>query len=172
MQYDVASDEYREILKSRIMDQVEKYFMLIVFSMYCKQVYFHHLRIILVWEGNFVQNFGVNNIMIYMFMYLPSSWWAICFWIVYLCSWWLITIPQYLLFMLHFLQVFNLFHVSRLAQMVSVNHLANGSTLQITETWSKLAKANWSGRGKFQMTRSTIWRLCWKLTTSMIIFQR
>jgi len=37
MQYDVASDEYREILKSRIMDQVEKYFMLIVFSMYCKQ---------------------------------------------------------------------------------------------------------------------------------------
>ena len=68
MQYDVASDEYREILKSRIMDQVEKYFMLIVFSMYCKQVYFHHLRIILVWEGNFVQNFGVNNIMIYMFM--------------------------------------------------------------------------------------------------------
>lgn len=38
MQYDVASDEYREILKSRIMDQVEKYFMLIIFSMYCKQV--------------------------------------------------------------------------------------------------------------------------------------
>ena len=38
MQYDVASDEYREYLKERIMDQVEKYFMLIVFSLYCKQV--------------------------------------------------------------------------------------------------------------------------------------
>jgi len=37
MQYDVASDEYREYLKERIMDQVEKYFMLIVFSLYCKQ---------------------------------------------------------------------------------------------------------------------------------------
>ena len=38
MQYDVASDEYREVLKTRIMDQVEKYFMLIVFSLYCKKV--------------------------------------------------------------------------------------------------------------------------------------
>ena len=38
MQYDVASDEYRDILKERIMDQVEKYFMMIVFSMYCKKV--------------------------------------------------------------------------------------------------------------------------------------
>merc|ERR1712113_912629 len=37
MQYDVASDEYREYLKERIMDQGEKYFMLIVFSLYCKQ---------------------------------------------------------------------------------------------------------------------------------------
>ena len=34
MQYDVASDEYREVLKERIMDQVEKYFMLIIFSLY------------------------------------------------------------------------------------------------------------------------------------------
>ena len=38
MQYDVASDEYREVLKTRIMDNVEKYFMLIVFSLYCKKV--------------------------------------------------------------------------------------------------------------------------------------
>jgi len=38
MQYDVASDEYREILKTRIMDNVEKYFMLIVFSLYCKKI--------------------------------------------------------------------------------------------------------------------------------------
>ena len=38
MQYDVASDEYREVLKERIMDQVEKYFMLIIFSLYAKQV--------------------------------------------------------------------------------------------------------------------------------------
>ena len=38
MQYDVASDEYRDYLKERIMDQVEKYFMLIIFSLYCKQV--------------------------------------------------------------------------------------------------------------------------------------
>ena len=37
MMFDVASDEYREILKTRIMDQVEKYFMLIIFSLYCKQ---------------------------------------------------------------------------------------------------------------------------------------
>merc|ERR1712112_533117 len=37
MQFDVASDEYREYLKERIMDQVEKYFMMIVFSLYCKQ---------------------------------------------------------------------------------------------------------------------------------------
>ena len=57
MQYDVASDEYREILKSRIMDQVEKYFMLIVFSMYCKQVYFHHLRIYLSSGGQFCTKF-------------------------------------------------------------------------------------------------------------------
>ena len=39
MQYDVASDEYREVLKTRIMDNVEKYFMLIVFSLYCKKVH-------------------------------------------------------------------------------------------------------------------------------------
>jgi len=38
MQYDVASDEYRDVLKERIMDQVERYFMLIVFSLYCNQV--------------------------------------------------------------------------------------------------------------------------------------
>ena len=38
MQFDVASDEYREVLKNRIMDQVEKYFMMIIFSLYCKQV--------------------------------------------------------------------------------------------------------------------------------------
>ena len=38
MQYDVASDEFREILKTRIMDNVEKYFMFIVFSLYCKKV--------------------------------------------------------------------------------------------------------------------------------------
>ena len=38
MQYDVASDEYREVLKTRIMDNVEKYFMFIVFSLYCKKV--------------------------------------------------------------------------------------------------------------------------------------
>merc|ERR1719251_592759 len=37
MQFDVASDEYREVLKNRIMDQVEKYFMMIIFSLYCKQ---------------------------------------------------------------------------------------------------------------------------------------
>ena len=38
MMFDVASDEYREILKTRIMDQVEKYLLLIIFSLYCKQV--------------------------------------------------------------------------------------------------------------------------------------
>jgi len=38
MQYDVASDQYRDVLKTRIMDQVEKYFMFIVFSLYCKEV--------------------------------------------------------------------------------------------------------------------------------------
>jgi len=38
MQYDVASDNYLPILKERIMDQIEKYFMLIVFSLYCKEV--------------------------------------------------------------------------------------------------------------------------------------
>ena len=37
MNFDVASDEYRDVLKERIMDQVEKYFMLIIFSLYCKQ---------------------------------------------------------------------------------------------------------------------------------------
>ena len=41
MSFDVASDEYREILKTRIMDQVEKYFMLIIFSLYCQQVLKH-----------------------------------------------------------------------------------------------------------------------------------
>ena len=41
MMFDVASDEYREILKTRIMDQVEKYFMLIIFSLYCQQVLKH-----------------------------------------------------------------------------------------------------------------------------------
>ena len=38
MQYDVASDQYRDVLKTRIMDQVEKYFMFIVFSLYCRKV--------------------------------------------------------------------------------------------------------------------------------------
>merc|ERR1712106_43603 len=38
MQYDVASDDYLPILKERIIDQIEKYFMLIVFSLYCKEV--------------------------------------------------------------------------------------------------------------------------------------
>merc|ERR1711874_938480 len=37
MQYDVASDQYRDVLKTRIMDQVEKYFMFIVFSLYCRK---------------------------------------------------------------------------------------------------------------------------------------
>ena len=38
MQFDVASDDYLPLLKERIMDQIEKYFMLIVFSLYCKEV--------------------------------------------------------------------------------------------------------------------------------------
>ena len=38
MQFDVASDDYLPLLKARIMDQIEKYFMLIVFSLYCKEV--------------------------------------------------------------------------------------------------------------------------------------
>merc|ERR1712180_340214 len=37
MQFDVAGDEWRELLKERIMDQIEKYFMLIVFALYCKE---------------------------------------------------------------------------------------------------------------------------------------
>merc|ERR1719367_542479 len=37
MQFDVAGDEWRDILKERIMDQIEKYFMLIVFALYCKE---------------------------------------------------------------------------------------------------------------------------------------
>lgn len=37
MSFDVAGDEFREILKERIMDQIEKYFILIVFSLYCKE---------------------------------------------------------------------------------------------------------------------------------------
>jgi len=38
MQFDVASDSYLPLLKERIMAQIEKYFMLIVFSLYCKEV--------------------------------------------------------------------------------------------------------------------------------------
>merc|ERR1712117_874829 len=38
MQFDVASDDSLPLLKARIMDQIEKYFMLIVFSLYCKEV--------------------------------------------------------------------------------------------------------------------------------------
>jgi len=38
MLFDVASDDYLPILKERIMDQIEKYFILIVFSLYCKEV--------------------------------------------------------------------------------------------------------------------------------------
>lgn len=38
MQFDVASDDWRLVLKERIMDQIERYFMLIVFSIYAKQV--------------------------------------------------------------------------------------------------------------------------------------
>merc|ERR550519_1621195 len=37
MQFDVAGDEWRDVLKERIMDQIEKYFMLIVFALYCKE---------------------------------------------------------------------------------------------------------------------------------------
>jgi len=37
MQFDVAGDEWREVLKERIMAQIEKYFILIVFALYCKQ---------------------------------------------------------------------------------------------------------------------------------------
>merc|ERR1712130_82540 len=37
MQFDVAGDEWRDVLKQRIMDQIEKYFMLIVFALYCKE---------------------------------------------------------------------------------------------------------------------------------------
>jgi len=38
MNFDVASDDYLPYLKERIMDQIEKYFMLIIFSLYCKEV--------------------------------------------------------------------------------------------------------------------------------------
>jgi len=38
MQFDVAADDYLPLLKERIMDQIEKYFMLIAFSLYCKEV--------------------------------------------------------------------------------------------------------------------------------------
>jgi len=38
MQFDVASDDWRIVLKERIMDQIERYFMLIVFSIYTKEV--------------------------------------------------------------------------------------------------------------------------------------
>jgi len=37
MQFDVAGDEWRDVLKERIMDQIEKYFMLVVFALYCKE---------------------------------------------------------------------------------------------------------------------------------------
>merc|ERR1712025_261117 len=37
MQFDVASDEWREVLKDRIMEQIERYFMLIVFALYAKE---------------------------------------------------------------------------------------------------------------------------------------
>jgi len=38
MQFDVASDDWRLTLKQRIMDLIERYFMLIVFAMYTKEV--------------------------------------------------------------------------------------------------------------------------------------
>jgi len=38
MQFDVASDDWRVELKQRVMDQIERYFMLIVFALYCKEV--------------------------------------------------------------------------------------------------------------------------------------
>jgi len=38
IQYDVASDEWRLKLKERIMNQIERYFMLIAFSLYTKEV--------------------------------------------------------------------------------------------------------------------------------------
>lgn len=37
MQFDVAGDEWRDVLKDRIMDQIEKYFILVVFSLYCTE---------------------------------------------------------------------------------------------------------------------------------------
>ena len=38
MQYDVASDEWRHVLKERIMGNIKRYFMLIVFAMYARDV--------------------------------------------------------------------------------------------------------------------------------------
>jgi len=38
MQFDVASDDWRMVLKTRIMDMIERYFNLIVFAMYTKEV--------------------------------------------------------------------------------------------------------------------------------------
>ena len=38
MNFDVASDEWRNVLRERIMGQIERYFYLIVFAMYCKEV--------------------------------------------------------------------------------------------------------------------------------------
>jgi len=38
MQFDVASDDWRLVLKERIMDQIERYFMLIVFAIYAQEV--------------------------------------------------------------------------------------------------------------------------------------
>jgi len=37
MQYDVASDAWREVLRERIMQQIERYFMLIVFALFAKE---------------------------------------------------------------------------------------------------------------------------------------
>lgn len=38
MQYDVASDEWRLVLKERIMSMIKRYFMLIIFAMYAQEV--------------------------------------------------------------------------------------------------------------------------------------
>merc|ERR1712080_8289 len=37
MQFDVAGDEWRDVLKERIMAQIEKYFIIIIFSLYCRE---------------------------------------------------------------------------------------------------------------------------------------
>ena len=42
MQFDVASDDWRLILKERIMNMIERYFMLIIFAMYTQEVGTNH----------------------------------------------------------------------------------------------------------------------------------